>query len=336
VTIFKKGGGMQIKRNIKVPTGNIYIAQEEKGLLEFLSIADYGKERNVKADFMGLHKDIDGVNNGDPLPLEEKWVITTSTQYGCSMGCKFCDVPKVGPGINATKLDLIDQVMLAVMEHPEVKYTKRLNHHFARMGEPSFNAAVIDSAILLKAYFVAKGWHYHPVVSTMCPAQNTHLQNFIDEWIELKNSFDGEAGLQLSINSTDKEQRKFLFSNKALDLGLIARMFSHYGANNIRGRKIALNFAITDQTIIDAARLAELFDPNIFMCKLTPIHITKEAISNKLLTTDGYTSFYPYAQHEGNLKKAGFDVLVFVPSQEEDESRITCGNAILADLKEKK
>ena len=31
------------------------------------------------------------------------------------------------------------------------------------------------------------------------------------------------------------------------------------------------------------------------------------------------------------LEAVGFDVIVFVPSKEEDESRITCGNAILAD-----
>jgi 23S rRNA (adenine2503-C2)-methyltransferase len=30
------------------------------------------------------------------------------------------------------------------------------------------------------------------------------------------------------------------------------------------------------------------------------------------------------------LKQAGYDVIVFIPSKEEDESRITCGNAILS------
>jgi 23S rRNA (adenine2503-C2)-methyltransferase len=33
---------------------------------------------------------------------------------------------------------------------------------------------------------------------------------------------------------------------------------------------------------------------------------------------------------EEALKNEGFDVIVFIPSKEEDESRITCGNAILA------
>ena len=30
------------------------------------------------------------------------------------------------------------------------------------------------------------------------------------------------------------------------------------------------------------------------------------------------------------IANRGFDVIVFIPSKEEDESRITCGNAILA------
>jgi len=41
-------------------------------------------------------------------------------------------------------------------------------------------------------------------------------------------------------------------------------------------------------------------------------------------------TFNPYKEHEGNLKKAGYDVLVFIASEEEDLGRITCGNAILS------
>ena len=63
---------MEIIKNIKVPTGNIIIAKTKSGMLEFLSIGDYGKEKNIKADFMGLTKEINGVPHGDLLPLSEK------------------------------------------------------------------------------------------------------------------------------------------------------------------------------------------------------------------------------------------------------------------------
>ena len=115
---------MNIK-NIVVPTGNICVMHGEKGLIEFLSIGDYGKESNIKADFLGITRDINGVPNGEILPLSEKWVITISTQYGCSMGCKFCDVPKVGKGINATLNDLANQVIQGLLLHPEITHTKR-------------------------------------------------------------------------------------------------------------------------------------------------------------------------------------------------------------------
>ena len=137
---------MQILRRLKVPTGDILVVQGEYGKLEMLSIGDYGKEVNLKADFMGLGRTPGPVRHGNLLPLEEKWVITISTQYGCSIWCQFCDVPRVGPGRNATYLDICDQVATGISLHPEIRHTKRLSVHFARMGEPRFNFDVIDAA----------------------------------------------------------------------------------------------------------------------------------------------------------------------------------------------
>lgn len=55
---------MEILTNIKVPTGNILIVKGEKGKLEMLSLADYGKEVNLKADCLGLTRDIEKVKEG--------------------------------------------------------------------------------------------------------------------------------------------------------------------------------------------------------------------------------------------------------------------------------
>ena len=59
-----------------VPTGHICTMGGPHGTmggelgkkLEFLSIGDYGKEKNLKADFMGLTEEINGVPHGDLLP----------------------------------------------------------------------------------------------------------------------------------------------------------------------------------------------------------------------------------------------------------------------------
>jgi 23S rRNA (adenine2503-C2)-methyltransferase len=95
------------------------------------------------------------------------------------------------------------------------------------------------------------------------------------------------------------------------------------------GRKYTLNFAIAGYEI-DAERLARYFPPSRFACKLTPMHKTRAALANGIETAGDYTESYPYEEDEARLKAAGFEVLVFIASREEDESRITCGNAVLA------
>lgn len=80
-------------KTILTHTGKIYVDTEHK--LEFLTVGDYGKENNIKANFLGLTKEINGVANTE-VDLSKKWVATISTQKGCPMKCKFCDVPKFG------------------------------------------------------------------------------------------------------------------------------------------------------------------------------------------------------------------------------------------------
>ena len=63
------------------------------------------------------------------------------------------------------------------------------------------------------------------------------------------------------------------------------------------------------------------------------MHETSACKERGLIIADGYNYYYPYREAEESLKAAGFDTLVFIPSREEDESRITCGNAILSDKK---
>jgi len=312
---------------IKVPTGDICTMDGERGQLEFLSLGDYGKAKNIKADFLGLPNEIEGVPHGALLPLTEKWVITISSQYGCSMGCRFCDVPKVGPGINATVADMFDQIDGGLSLHPEITSTKRLNIHFARMGEPTLNPDVLTVArMLLNAY---PQHRVHPVVSTMMPIKNEWLEPFLKVWCKLKNEdYRGNAGLQLSINSTDESERYKMFRGNALPLWNIGDVMARIPAPV--GRKYTLNFALADYTI-DVDRLLKFFPPERFICKLTPMHRTAAAEKNGIRTEDGYTSYTPYRETELALKSGGYDVIVFVPSLEEDESRITCGNAILCE-----
>lgn len=60
------------------------------------------------------------------------------------------------------------------------------------------------------------------------------------------------------------------------------------------------------------------------------MHKTTTALENNIETLGDYTTFYPYKNYEERLLKAGYNVLVFIASVEEDLGRITCGNAILS------
>jgi 23S rRNA (adenine2503-C2)-methyltransferase len=324
---------MNIIKRIKVPTGDILIVKGDKGELEMLSLGDYGKEKNLKADFLGLDRELTQVKHGELLPLEEKWVITVSTQLGCSVGCKFCDVPKVGKGINATFNDLVQQVLTGIHLHPEVKQSKHLNIHFARMGEPSFNPNVLDAAKWFRQHLYKNDdgqihYNIHPVVSTMMPKRNEWLKTFIHTWMRIKNRvYEGNAGLQLSINSTNENERDHMFCKNACSLWEIAKIMD--GIIPF-GRKITLNFAIA-QYEIDPNILLRYFDPSYYLIKLTPMHKTSACEENNIKTDGDYTSYYPYKEYEASLKKAGYDVLVFIASEEEDTGgKITCGNAILS------
>ena len=278
------------------------------------------RECNSEGGCLGLTSEPKQVRHQKMIPLTEKWVITISTQYGCSMNCTFCDVPKVGPGKNATQYDLVEQVKTGMSLHPEVRCTKRLNVHFARMGEPTFNYHVIDAAIAFKKDKHFRGMRVHPVVSTMMPRGNSKLRDFLNLWMMVKNDcYAGNAGLQLSINSTDEDERTFMFGGSALSLAEIAAIM--YDVPDPKGRKITLNFAVAGY-VINPRMLLAYFSPEKYIIKLTPMHKTQRCVETNNLTEGDYTTYAPYKEHEEALKAAGYDVLVLIASKEEDEGRI--------------
>lgn len=309
---------MKIERILEVATGKIIVVSGEKGRLEMLSLGDYGQAVNLNQN--------KPVPDGLPLlPLSEKWVVTISTQYGCNMGCEFCDVPKVGSGRNATIEDLKGQIIAAFGLPEAPNFSKRLNVHFARMGEPTWNPAVLDCARWIIESF-GNVYNPHPVISTMMPRRNKSLQQFVNKWMMIKNTiYKGNAGLQLSINSTDENERARQFNGNACTLAEIADIMR--GIVPI-GRKITLNFAVAGYTV-DPEVLLRWFSPDRYIIKLTPMHKTATATARGIRTEGEYTQPEPYMELRDRMIKAGYEVLVFIASRDEDEGRITCGNAIL-------
>ena len=176
---------------------------------------------------------------------------------------------------------------------------------------------------------------YHPVVSTMMPKSNKNLTAFLMQWTGLQNdaTWNGGIGLQLSINTLNENDRNAMFRSNSLSLEKISEIADELPYSV--GRKYTLNFAVTSKSDLNPKVLDWYFDKKKFIIKITPIHETKEALAN------GYeiiSDFDVYEQFEKPLTAEGWDVIVFVPSREEDADRITCGNALLAikDFKAKK
>jgi 23S rRNA (adenine2503-C2)-methyltransferase len=149
-------------------------------------------------------------------------------------------------------------------------------------------------------------------------------------WMWMKNRvYHGNAGLQLSINSTDEAERRQIFSGNALTLLEIARMTE--GMVPV-GRKIVLNFPVCDWTI-NAQELRKYFEPERFIVKLTPMHETATAKRFGHETHGDYVDPRPYRAVAAELRAEGFEVLIFIASRDEDHGMITCGNAVLASRK---
>ena len=298
--------------------------------LEYLYVGDYGKENNIKASFLGYDKRIDKVEH-KPVDITDKLVVTVSSQKGCPMNCNFCDCPKLGFKGNATLPELITEIMSGVALSG-IKHGQRLNVHYARMGEPTFNPNVITSAEFIAQMLMSENSDvtfdtYHPVVSTMMPKSDKNLKEFLHKWVTTGLVYGGEDGfgLQFSINTLDENDRNEMFRNRSLSLQEISNIIKELPYP--KKRKYTLNFAVTSKSNLDVDLMNKYFDKEKCIVKMTPIHETVEAVD------EGYEivhDFDVYEQFEQPLVNDGWDVIVFVPSKEEDEDRITCGNSLIA------
>ena len=298
--------------------------------LEYLYVGDYGKENNIKASFLGYDKRIDEVKHHD-VDITDKLVVTVSSQKGCPMNCNFCDCPKLGFKGNATLPELVTEIMSGVALSG-IKHGKRLNVHYARMGEPTFNPNVITSAEYIARMLGDENSdvtfdEYHPVVSTMMPKTNKNLKEFLHKWVDTGFVYGGEDGfgLQFSINTLDEDDRNAMFRNRSMSLQEISDVIRELPMP--KKRKYTLNFAVTSKSNLDVDLMNKYFDKEKCIVKITPIHETVEAVD------EGYEivkDFDVYEKFEQPFVDDGWDVIVFVPSREEDADRITCGNSLIA------
>ncbi len=266
-----------------------------------------------------------------PIPREDKWVLIVSTLFGCPVGCKICDAGGWYKG-RLTKEDILRQIdYLVSQRYPDKKIpANKFKVQFARMGDPLLNSNVLDVLTELPNRYDAPG--LMPCISTIAPAKT---DIFFDRLIEIKTQLfaGGKFQMQFSIHSTDRAIRDKFIPIKKWLLPQIARYGERFYKEG--DRKIALNFALAENSPIDPQILSEYFNPELFLIKLTPVNPTISArqngISNLLFSdSDDHVS-----RLVTSLKDRDFEVIVSIGEPEENRIGSNCGQLVRSFITDK-
>jgi 23S rRNA (adenine2503-C2)-methyltransferase len=274
---------------------------------------------------------VEFVDAVDPrFPREEKWVITVSTQIGCPIRCLICDAGGFYRG-NLTADEMLAQVDSVVRKRQGNRRaicTPKLKIHFARMGEPALNPAVLEVLERLPGIYDAPG--LIPCIPTIAPAA---AAGWFDELLAIKRRLYGHGRFQMqfSINSTDPATRDAMMPVKKWSLGQIAAFGRRFHDDG--DRKVVLNFAMAEGVEADPAVIARSFDRERFMVKLTPVNPTESAVRN------GYGSVLSASAPDAAaglveaLESRGFDCIVSIGDEREIAIGSNCGQAASVVLK---
>jgi 23S rRNA (adenine2503-C2)-methyltransferase len=263
-----------------------------------------------------------------PLSYQKKWVIIISTLYGCPVSCSFCDCGYYYKGV-ISKEDIFNQIdFLVKRKFPDSKViSEKFKIQFARIGEPSFNKNVIDVLWKLKDRYHAPG--LIPSISTIAPANN---DIFFENLLKVKKElYPNNFQLQFSIHSTDYRKRDEIIPVKKWDFDKIASYGNAFFDKG--GRKITLNFALSNDYILDTQTLLKYFDPEVFFIKITPVNPTYRSMEN------GISSFVKPDTEEykliEDLKNSGYETLLSIGEWEENKIGSNCGQFLLTHLRKK-
>lgn len=259
-----------------------------------------------------------------PYPRDEKWVLIVSTLYGCPVGCPMCDAGGWYRGKLSTE-DILSQIDFLVLNRYPDRHVpaSKFKIQFARMGEPSLNDSVLHVLEELPQRYNAPG--LMPCISTVAPKGS---EMFLERLAEIKDKLysGGKFQMQFSIHSTCEKTRDKIIPVKKWDFDKIAA----YGARFYRhgDRKITLNFALAENYPVSTAIIAEKFDSNIFMVKITPVNPTINAETNGIINLVNDINRNRVDELLNDLYKSGFDVILSVGELEENRIGSNCGQYI--------
>jgi len=283
---------------------------------------------------MGPSKYVEFVESVQPpIPKSKKWVLIVSTLFGCPINCQICDAGGMYRG-KLTKEEIFNQIdYLITRSYPDrMVLVEKFKIQFARMGEPTLNPTVLEVLGEFPHQYQAPG--IMPSLSTVAPDTNGNV-SFFRNLINIKNTHysNGNFQLQFSIHTTDPDLRDQIIPVKKWSFEKIAR----YGRKFKKpgDRKIALNFALSENFPVAPDVLLNFFDPDIFLIKLTPINPTIQVKKNKInhsIQNENQAENLPLVRL---LRQRGYEVIVSIGEHEENKIGSNCGQLVKRFLDEK-
>lgn len=274
---------------------------------------------------------VDTVEPG--VSKREKWVLMISTQFGCPVGCRMCDAGAMGFHGNLTADQMLAQIRKVAADNPGLDPAAhpKFKVHFARMGEPALNPAVLEALERLPAELPWPG--LMPSLSTVAPA-NPEAEAFMAGLADIKTRHysGGNFQLQISVHATEAGLRNRIVPVPVWSLERIAA----YGRVFVRpgDRKITLNFALSQGERLGVEEIKAVFDPELFLVKVTPVNPTYSAGLNGA----SYVWNNPpagLAQDASALEAAGFKVILSPSAPEEIAAETSCGQLWASAMKER-
>ena len=314
---------MKIKEVLYLPSGRIFLLETESGYL-----IESTEMRDVAIDGK-LHKEVRETN--DPhiiwkhlVPFNKKWLLTVSTQKGCTHDCRFCDVAPLPFKGNLSKEEILEQVKILLECSPYVTQSDKVKIGFARMGEPAWNLDNVIKAMIelpVLSHSLNKKFIWLPCFNTILPKK---AGNVFDEVIEVKERvYDGFLHFQISCNSTNEETRKDLFGGA--DVISIEEIIKKINTTTIRNRTVTLNFIVMDGIEVSVEKLKQMnINKDKVSVKLIPLNNTQNAVGNDLKTYANYSNYEKLLQLKDDFEKEGVPVVVDAIARCE-EAGLCCG-----------
>jgi len=248
------------KREFK--NGVVYLLETEDGyriettdtFLPFYTKDAVGRKQN-------------GLDNYELGDRSERWMIGVSVMSGCPVRCRFCATGKLKKWRNLTAQEIIEQVSFVREQNPEHNFllSKEAKINYTRMGEPFLNIENVRAAIEKIDEFSEGNIHHY--ISTI------GVQDADYSWIK------DNITLQVSLHSLDEEHRDWLIPfNKKVPIEELA-------IKTDSKLKTTVNLTLVEEEDFDIDRLTDIFDPDSFFIKLSPIN--KNEVSEKNELGDG-------------------------------------------------